>query len=235
MVILKPTFLSFFKHGFCNAVTLKKQLSILRTSYRTREIMLKAVILNGVFWLGSLYLIDYLFSSLDNHHIHGLSYKILTGYPLYLFCLIINSRLFDQIAKSTLHLNRPSQLYNESNSSTKKLSWYSTIYILSFYGNCTVYIFIVRLIPFIGSAFGFFFNSIILAYYCFEYKWIELGWTQEHRMSFVEQHWPYFFGFGLPVTCLTYFLSTLHAGAIFSLFYPSFIINANLGNTDFSQ
>ncbi|KAI9305412.1 etoposide-induced protein 2.4-domain-containing protein [Cunninghamella echinulata] len=235
MSFFKSILFLSFKDGFSTAMSLKKQLTLLKNSSRTRQIMVKAMLLNGIFWLGSLYLIEHLFNSPDQHHIHGLSYKVITGYPLYLFCLFVNSRLFDQIAKSTLQLQQSTPFYYSSTNSTNNTSWSSIIYVMSFYGNCALFILFIRQIPYIGLALGFIFNSVIMAYYCFEYKWIELGWTQEHRMSFVEQHWPYFLGFGLPVTFLTYFLSTLHAGAIFALFYPSFIINANIGTTKFNQ
>lgn len=71
---------------------------------------------------------------------------------------------------------------------------------------------------------------------------MHMGWSLEHRLAHVEKHWAFFFGFGkvithlsfilgsithyhyttgLPATLLTFFLSTLHAGAVFALIFPS--------------
>lgn len=69
---------------------------------------------------------------------------------------------------------------------------------------------------------------------------MHLGWSLEQRLAHVEKHWAFFFGFGmvfiffshygfahyhyttgLPATLLTFFLSTLHAGAVFALIFPS--------------
>lgn len=80
------------------------------------------------------------------------------------------------------------------------------------------------------------------SYCCHRYKWMHMGWSLEHRLAHVEKHWAFFFGFGkvithlsfvlgsithyhyttgLPATLLTFFLSTLHAGAVFALIFPS--------------
>lgn len=28
------------------------------------------------------------------------------------------------------------------------------------------------------------------------YKWLYMGWTLEHRLTYLEEHWAYFLGFG---------------------------------------
>lgn len=53
------------------------------------------------------------------------------------------------------------------------------------------------------------------------YKWINQDWTIEQRMVYAEEHWAYCLGFGLPATTITFFLSTLRAGGVFALIYPS--------------
>lgn len=40
-------------------------------------------------------------------------------------------------------------------------------------------------------------------------------------MVYAEEHWAYCLGFGLPATTLVFFLSTLRAGGVFALLYPS--------------
>ncbi|CAO3599458.1 unnamed protein product [Absidia cylindrospora] len=113
---------------------------------------------------------------------------------------------------------------------TSSTTMTSSIYLFIFYGNCALIVKLVRLIPYVGGIVGFPLTSIVLAYYCFEYKWIDLGWTQEHRLSFVEHHWPYFLGFGLPLTLATYFFPTLQAGAMFAFGFPLFVLLASLAS-----
>jgi len=36
----------------------------------------------------------------------------------------------------------------------------------------------------------------IYAFYSFEYKWINKGWTLEKRIDYFEERWAYFIGFG---------------------------------------
>lgn len=58
-------------------------------------------------------------------------------------------------------------------------------------------------------------------YAYFRYKWINEDWSIEQRMMYAEEHWAYCLGFGLPATTITFFLSTLRAGGVFALIYPS--------------
>ena len=57
------------------------------------------------------------------------------------------------------------------------------------------------------------------------------GWDVTKRLIVVESHWPYFLGFGLPITLLTsscgsYWIS----GCAFSILFPLLIISAELAN-----
>ncbi|KAI8079721.1 etoposide-induced protein 2.4-domain-containing protein [Halteromyces radiatus] len=141
------------------------------------------------------------------------------------------------MAKQTTQLQRTgtSSLY-ASNFYTRPLDLYqptmaATLKLFVFYGNCTLLVNLLRRIPYIGVILGFMMNSIVMAYYSFEYKWIELGWTQEHRLSFVEQHWAYFLGFGIPASLFTFFLSSLRSGAMFAFTFPIFIMMASIATT----
>lgn len=52
------------------------------------------------------------------------------------------------------------------------------------------------------------------------FKWVNLGYTMDQRMAYLEKHWAFFLGFGIPLTTLTFFLSSLRSAAVYAVFFP---------------
>lgn len=62
--------------------------------------------------------------------------------------------------------------------------------------------------------------------YCFEYRWVYLGWDSHHRLGYFERHWLYFFGFGFPIGLVSYISPKFIDTGMFALIFPIFILTS---------
>ncbi|KAI8997204.1 etoposide-induced protein 2.4-domain-containing protein, partial [Pilobolus umbonatus] len=210
---MTPTlYVSYFTKGIQQAFNWNRVYYLLINSRVVRQTLFKSIALNVFIYLGILILVETFYSTPD-HHLFGYAYSDLTGYPLYLICLLFNSQFYAQIAQAQ-------QRYSYQQEQTMATS----VYTIILYANCAVFIFILRRIPVIGSIAAFLLYCIFMSYYCFDYKWKNQDWTIEQRMAYTEQHWAYYLGFGFPAATLTFFLSSLRSNAVFAVLYPCYII-----------
>ena len=84
---------------------------------------------------------------------------------------------------------------------------------------------LVTMVPVIGPVLSFLHMCLLYSLYAFEYKWINMGWPVVKRLSYVENFWPYFAGFGVLLTLLTNLSSsTVISACIFGVVFPLFIL-----------
>ncbi|GAA5885459.1 hypothetical protein JCM6882_009627 [Rhodosporidiobolus microsporus] len=95
--------------------------------------------------------------------------------------------------------------------------------------NYFVFFYAIRLIPFLGAPLSFIYASIVDAYYCFEGHWVRNGWPFGDRVRHIEQRWAYAFGFGFPITFLSWWSSDPIVNlAVFALLYPLFQLTSTV-------
>ncbi|GAA5830329.1 hypothetical protein JCM11251_001309 [Rhodosporidiobolus azoricus] len=102
---------------------------------------------------------------------------------------------------------------------------YRTLVTLNYF----IFFYAIRLIPFLGAPLSFFYASIVDAYYCFEGHWVRNGWPFGDRVRHIEQRWAYAFGFGFPITFLSWWSSDPIVNlALFALLYPLFQLTSTV-------
>ncbi|KAG1659296.1 Etoposide-induced protein 2.4 [Nymphon striatum] len=83
-------------------------------------------------------------------------------------------------------------------------------------------------IPYFGWPVSIIHMSLLYSYYAFEYKWSNMGVSLHKRLSFVENNWPYFTGYGLIMAIASSLSSSaIVNGLVFSVLLPIFIVSGH--------
>ncbi|KAI9363645.1 etoposide-induced protein 2.4-domain-containing protein [Pilaira anomala] len=203
---------SYFLNGLEHASNWPKTFILFYTSSSIQKAILTIFLINGVFFLGGLVFLETMYPT----------WAPILGYPTYIALLVVSGKFLDIVALKSYQIQAKQQKQKSTPSVVESMA--STILIIILYINAGIFAGLLYKLPFVGLISSFLMNCIISSYYCFEYQWIYKGWNLEKRLSFMENHWAYFLGFGFPATVITFFMSFLRSGAVFSIIYPFFII-----------
>uniref|UniRef100_A0A182PMP8 Etoposide-induced protein 2.4 n=1 Tax=Anopheles epiroticus TaxID=199890 RepID=A0A182PMP8_9DIPT len=148
--------------------------------------------------------------------------------PLFLMSKIINSLWFQDIADSAYKFRKGRPQLIPSISKLIADTLISLLIQILFLLQSTAIKYLPVPVPFACTAIYMVHMSLLCSLYAFEYKWFNMGWELHKRLTYIEQNWPYFLGFGLPLAVLSELPNSIViSGCVFSVLFPLFIISAN--------
>jgi len=234
--------------GVTDALWIPNMIKVLSKSNKVQFAMYDVILYNGFICLSTIWLFENWVKSLmfrmfskesysNNfldvwffYYIFVLFYYISWIIPVFLLSFLINGKWLQIVSqKSFLILtNHPPK-----GSSIKSLNqlpkvmaaevYTSTFYVM-FLFQCSL----CALIPFFGPLINFILLCWMYSLYCFEYKWAH--WHIGRRLKYIEDNWPYFFGFGM-VTATPFTIASIYGGfwisyAVWWLLFPYFVVMA---------
>ncbi|ORX94078.1 EI24-domain-containing protein [Basidiobolus meristosporus CBS 931.73] len=154
-------------------------------------------------------------------------YHLFWVYPIYCISFVLNSTWYQEIADRAyrLQVGKPEAVEKSYDSVLNGMV--EVIYEAFLILNYLIFASLVHAIPIVGPFISFTYLCWLNAYYSFEYKWINKGWSLDQRLNYFEEHWAYFAGFGFPGTICSFFFPSFINVGVFALLFPLFIIMAN--------
>lgn len=196
---------------------------------------LSIAVFNSLFLPGLKTLLEAVFGSSDGaaqtvwswmRPLLSFTFDALWVLPLFALSKIVNSLWFQDIADSAYRhtKGRPRLIPSLS----KLIA--DTLFSILIQALFLLQGMLMSLLPIaaLGQAAALLHMCLLYSLYSFEYKWFNMGWELHKRLSFIENNWPYFVGFGLPLAVLTAIPSSyIVSGCVFSILFPLFILSGN--------
>ncbi|RKO97712.1 EI24-domain-containing protein [Caulochytrium protostelioides] len=156
----------------------------------------------------------------------SLVYYLLWIYPIYLISLALNNAWYHEIAVNAYRLYVGEPVAKPA-SYDGLLSYvasevYRALLLLNY---LVIAIVIDAVVPYFGRALSFCAFCWLASLYTFEYHFAYKGWPLDHRLAYIERHWAYFLGFGMPLSAATFFLSPTLQQGIYALLFPMTCLN----------
>ncbi|CAH0559914.1 unnamed protein product [Brassicogethes aeneus] len=220
--------------------TSKETTPVRETKHEEDSILMKTMscgCLNGAIFLASVLIFDYVILRVLKYWIGEnnsfillprMLYNIMYLIPLYIVCKVINVVWFQDIADSAYKHVRGRPKYTK----------FSNLVADSVFSLLIQTLFLIQAsltsylpIKYVGYTLSMIQMCMLYALYAFEYKWCNMGWELHRRLTFIENNWPYFIGFGLPQAVLTQLSdSWMISGGVFAVLFPFFIVSATGAN-----
>ncbi|MFH4976153.1 hypothetical protein AB6A40_002862 [Gnathostoma spinigerum] len=155
-------------------------------------------------------------------------------FPVFLITRAINALWFSDIANASLRFRKvkqkPPLSFSHAIADFAVAVLVETIFLLQ---SLLCY---QLSIPVVASFLAFFHLTLLNALYSFEYLWMSVGRGLRDRLARIERRWPYYVGFGTPLTLITTSCdSFVMNGCLFGMFFPVFIISSYLADEKVSN
>lgn len=158
------------------------------------------------------------------------TFQALWVLPLFLLSKVVNSLWFQDIADIAFRYTTGGrQRFLPSLSRILSDVLFSVLVQTLFLFQSLFFGALPKPIPWVNELTSLVHLSMLYSLYAFEYTWFSRGWELHRRLSFIEENWPYFVGFGLPLAFITsLFESYFMSGSCFSLLFPLCILSASV-------
>lgn len=156
----------------------------------------------------------------------ALTYQLLWVYPIFVLSFVLNAIWYQEIADKAFRMYHGPPINSRRTYPSILNVMAGEIYRALLFMNYLIVATLVYVVPIIGPIISFMYFCWIYAYYSFEYKWINQGWSLEQRIGYFEERWSYFAGFGFLFTVITFFVDQFLSAGVFALFFPLYIIMA---------
>jgi len=226
--------------GVRDAVTLSHFPRFFISSRVIRMRTLHCFMLNGVIFLGSIYLFncaigpalgvlrrlvqdeaawatDFIGSSFS------ILYKVLWIYPIYCISFVLNTVMYQEVADEALSFNIGQRRSEAAPVLARVIDETFRVLLNLVY---IVEINLLYYIPIVGPPLYFLHSCWLASIYCFEYRWVHLRWGSNARLDYFERHWLYFAGFGFPVSVVSFVSPRFVDTGVFALLFPLCILTA---------
>jgi etoposide-induced 2.4 mRNA len=237
MSILKSIIYSFYR-GVIDSMSINKFLYLIIKSNKIRIKLVSCLILNGLIFLGSIFLFTHFltpilrfvlslllsFPSVERiqNYLEWIYYSLWIS-PIYLISLILNTLWYQDIANEAIAIY-PSVRMEERHSSSITGRIVDSLFRLIFNSIFLMYLFICFNLNYSLYLFNL---SFLISLNSFEYKYIHFNWSSSHRIAFMERtNFVYFFGFGFPTALVASQFPRLIENGLLSLLLPVLIMTA---------
>mmetsp|Transcript_12628 Transcript_12628/g.40333 ORF Transcript_12628/g.40333 Transcript_12628/m.40333 type:complete len:381 (+) Transcript_12628:1-1143(+) len=234
-----------FLLGLLHSIALHRLVRPFVASRKVRFRLAQTIVLNGVLFLGGVYLFKHYARAIAHVALPwleqaGLSagdirfwdkaaritttaqFEMLWTIPIYVVSLILNTIWCQDIADQTYAVTHGSTVVEADFREIIR----DMLYRALLFAVVSVQALLVDLLPTVGRPLSLFMWSWIYAFNAFEYKWCTLGLSLAQRVAACERCWAYMAGFGAICSAATLFVPMVTGLGLYALLFPLIIVLA---------